>query len=124
MKFTSKLYAKALTAAMKSRMGDDEMAKNLLAMLEKNGDMSQLSTIVAEAERMLRATDGTRNMVVTSARPLDEMARELLKSLAKPGDTIEEKISPELLAGIKVLMNDELQFDGSLKSKLDTLLPF
>jgi F0F1-type ATP synthase delta subunit len=35
---------------------------------------------------------------------------------------VEERIDPELIAGIRIILNDELQFDGSLKHKLNRAL--
>ena len=45
--------------------------------------------------------------------------KELVASLANKGDVVEEKINPDLVAGIKITANDEMQFDASLKRKLD-----
>jgi F0F1-type ATP synthase delta subunit len=44
-----------------------------------------------------------------------------VKHLVGPHDVVEEEIDPSLVAGMKVVVNDERVFDGSLKAKLDKL---
>jgi F0F1-type ATP synthase delta subunit len=124
MKYSATMYAQAFVAAL-THEGEGKketqavMAKNFLKLVRESGDETHLEKILEETERLLRQKDGTRKLVVESARPLDAHSQTLIKKLAHHGDIIEEKISPELIAGIKITANDEMQFDGSLKSKLD-----
>jgi F0F1-type ATP synthase delta subunit len=46
----------------------------------------------------------------------------LLKEFAKEGDVVREKINHELIAGIKIIINDSRQFDASMQSKLQKIL--
>lgn len=123
MKYPANAYAKALVDAIGVGKGKNEEAitKNFLALIRKNGDEAYLAKILGEAERLLREKDGTRKLIVESARPLAKSAEALLKEIEKPGDVFEKKISTDLIAGIKIVVNGELQFDGSLKGKLDKL---
>ena len=123
MKYPTSAYAKALVEAIGDVKEKDKEAivKNFLALLRKNGDDAHLAKILGEAERFMREKQGTRKLTVESARPIGTFVKALLKNIAKPGDLFEEKINPELVAGIKILVNDELEFDGSLKGKLDKL---
>ncbi len=43
----------------------------------------------------------------------------MVGKFVKPDDVIEERIDQELIAGIRIILDDELQFDGSLKNKLE-----
>ncbi len=126
MKFGANLYAKALAQAVKGATGlskedMDAMAKRVAEMVEKNGDTAEFSKIVEAAEKLIREQNGDRKITLTSARPLGDAAKALLASIAKPGDTVEQAIDPSLLAGLKVLIDDETQFDGSLKAKLEKM---
>jgi len=49
-------------------------------------------------------------------------ASESDEPVHKAGDVVEARIDPDLIAGIKITVNDEMQFDGSLKSKLNKVL--
>jgi F0F1-type ATP synthase delta subunit len=123
MKYPVVTYAKALALAIEGqgKQKNEEIAKNFLELVRRNGDEVHLSKIVEAAERFVHQKSGLRTFVVESARPLDPATQALVKSVMKPDDRMQTKINPELVAGIKILVNDELQFDGSLKGKLDKL---
>ena len=124
MKYPPKTYAKAFSEAAKNLRSvekQDAMVKKLIEIAIKNGDGSQLQKIAAYAEKIMREETGKQKIVVESARPLHRRKNELVKHIAKTGDIIEEKTNPALVAGVKITINDERQFDGSLKRKLDKL---
>ena len=72
-----------------------------------------------EAKKMIREKEDRRSVVIETARLLS--ARGLAEEILKPSDVVEEKIDPELIAGVRITINDELQFDGSLRRKLNEL---
>lgn len=123
MKYLAATYGKALAAVIVSAKGKNDAAieKNFLALVRKNGDEANFKKILDQAEFFLRKSTGMRGITVVSARPLQKGVGKLLKEIMKPGDTVMGKIDPELIAGVKIIVNDEMQFDGSLKGKLDTL---
>ena len=47
--------------------------------------------------------------------------KKLVHAFVRVHDIVHEKIDPTLVAGIKVTINDEMQFDGTMKAKLDKL---
>jgi F0F1-type ATP synthase delta subunit len=127
MKYAPHIYAKALvevlsTPAGRGAMSDDEIAKNFLAMVTKNGDERHLRKILEEASRFARGKSGVRKVTVESARALGASQKAAVEHFIKPGDVVEARIDPELIAGIKIIVNDELQFDGSLRNKLNKVL--
>ncbi len=99
----------------------DEIRRNFLDLLRFSGDEAHLAKILAEAERFLREEDGTKKFSVRVARAQKKPAHELIKHLVGSRDVVEEEIDPSLIAGMKVIVNDEMAFDGSLRSKLDRL---
>ena len=127
MKYAPHIYAKALVEVLSAPaergvMSDDEIAKNFLAIVRKNGDEGHLRKILEEASRFARGKSGVRKVTVESARALGPSQKVAVGHFIRPGDMVEERIDPELIAGIKVVVNDELQFDGSLKNKLNKVL--
>jgi F0F1-type ATP synthase delta subunit len=128
MKYFPHVYAKALVEILSVPKGsagkktDDEIAKNFLALVRRNGDESHLRRILEEASRFARGKSGMRKVTLESARPLRPPQRAALAGFVKPGDVVEERIDPELVAGIKIIVNDEMQFDGSLRNKLNKVL--
>ena len=127
MKYPAHIYAKALVEvlgdedhhAMKEQ---DRVAKNFLAIVRKNGDEGYLRKILEEAAVMARGKSGVRQVTIESARELGAAQKATLKHFIQPGDVVEERIDPELIAGVKITVNDELQFDGSLRNKLNKAL--
>jgi F0F1-type ATP synthase delta subunit len=123
MKYPVRTYAKALSEAMIMTHGKSagEIQKNFLELLRRSGDEAHLAKILEETERLLRAKDGTKKFTVRIARAQKKSAREFVKHLIGPNDAVEEVVDPSLVAGMKVVVNDEVVFDGSLRSKLDKL---
>jgi F0F1-type ATP synthase delta subunit len=127
MKHKPHIYAKALVEVLSlpagpGRKGDNEIAKNFLALVRKNGDEGHMRKILEEASRFARGKSGVRKVTLESARTLQQSQRTALGHFIKPGDVVEERVDPELIAGIRIILNDEVQFDGSLKHKLDRIL--
>jgi F0F1-type ATP synthase delta subunit len=123
MKYPARIYAQALAEAMAMAHGKtaDEIRKNFMELLRRSGDEAHLAKILEEAERFLREKDGTKKFSVQVARLQKIPARELIKHLIGPNDRVEEETDPSLISGMKVVVNDEMVFDGSLRAKLDKL---
>ncbi len=124
MRYQARLYASALAELAGRPMKAEEEKKlrqNFLSAVRKNGDTHQLPAIIAETERLLRQRSGRRKVVLETARPLTPAMQAPLARLFHKDDDIEVRVNPELVAGVKVTMDDEKQFDGSLKRKIDKL---
>jgi F0F1-type ATP synthase delta subunit len=134
MKYSPHTYAKALVAVLadvrtKRGGGDDEredarIADNFVALVRRNGDEGNLPRILEEASHLARGIGGVRRVVLESARPFTAAQRKHAGTFLTEGDIVVEKVDPTLIAGIRITVNDELQFDGSLRKKLARLLPF
>jgi F0F1-type ATP synthase delta subunit len=79
-----------------------------------------LKKIYARAEKLAREQTGRRKIVIETARPIENMDKVIAK-IIKKDDIFIEKINSDLIAGIKVIINDEIQFDGSMARKLKQL---
>lgn len=128
MKYAPHVYARALVEVLSVPEGsagkrtDAAIAKNFLELVRKNGDEGHLKKILQEASRFARGMAGVRKVTLESARALTPSQRAALARFVKRGDVLEERVDPELVAGIKIVVNDETQFDGSLKTKLNSIL--
>ena len=123
MKHSPKMYARAfgeLAAGHLSNTKEAELVKNFLGVIEKNNDAHQLKKIFAEAEKFLRMKTGLRSVTIETARKIGNLKKTFGHFLLQT-DIVEEKINPELIAGIKLTVNDENQFDGSLSRKMKKL---
>ncbi len=123
MKYNPKIYAKAFSQVAAGPLNKDkerQLINNFLAAIRRNNDVSQLKKIFEETEKILRAKSGRRKITLESGRHLSNLQGKL-KNFLKKDDIVEGKINPELIAGVKITVDEGEQFDGSLKWKLDKL---
>lgn len=123
MKYPATIYAKALVEVLadagKAGVKDEpRFAENFLALVRRNGDEMHLRKILDDASRFARGKSGVRKVTVESARALSPKQKDAVATFIKADDIVEERVDPELIAGIRIILDDELQFDGSLKKKL------
>lgn len=121
MRHGYQLYAEALAEVIGKEPAEKSVRANLLALLRKNGDMGQLPRILTETERLLMRRSGRRRVTIETARPPTPASRTAIKKLLRPDDLVEERIAPGLVAGVRMTVDDELQWDGSLARKIRTI---
>jgi F0F1-type ATP synthase delta subunit len=131
MKYSVHDYAKALDEAIADSAAEpvakkEAVVKNFLALIRRNNDESRLKKILDEAARLARGRSrgqvgAMRQVTIQSARALSKAQEKMLQSFLHDEDVVEYEIDPELVAGVKIIVNDEMQFDGTMKAKLDTL---
>ncbi len=125
MKYPAHIYAKALVEVLggpDAERAKERIAENFIALIRKNGDEMHLRKILEEASRMSRGRSGLREVVIDSARTLTEAQRKEIGRVLGKEDIIVERVDPSLVAGIRITVNEELQFDGSLARKLTAVL--
>jgi|SRR3989338_2036528 len=115
-KYNIKNYAMALAG---TKSDNKDAAQRFLELLRKHGQFKNAKKIVELAQKYYLEKRGNKKITLETARKTE--LKTILKSLQKEGDMVEEKISPELVAGVKVVINDEKQLDFSLKNKLDNI---
>jgi len=118
MKYPAKIYAKALMELMLEKDTKKQVAA-FLDFLAKNGDMKKAGQVIFLAENLFYERTGKRKIIIETARRIEK--KNLLKDFFQEGDMVKEKINPELIAGIKVMINNNKQLDFSLKNKLDNI---
>lgn len=123
MKYTTRQYVEALLDALedKSGRGRSEVIRRFLFVVRKNKDWAKLGRILQEAERQSLRKQGMRKVEVESAAPLSREFRKEIEKILGKKLVLEEKVRPELLAGMKILIDGEVLIDGSGKRILDML---
>jgi len=99
-----------------------KMVAGFLELIKKNKDEKKLKEILKLAEKIYFKKTGNKKIVLESARPQNFKNSELINSLVKKGDVVLEKINKELLAGVKIVVNEERQLDMSLLKKLQEIV--
>lgn len=124
MKIPAKIYARAFAEAAYGKHSPEtgkKMAKNFVTLVRKNGDGASLPKIFEAAEKMLREKEGVRKVMIETARPLSDKLRKNLHALAGKKDLVEERVAPSLIAGVRLTVDDERQFDATLKKRLQQI---
>ena len=116
MKYSSKIYAKALTQAILAKK-QDIILERFVRLLVQNSDMAKAQNIIALTERMLLFANGNKKIVLQTARLIEDLADKF----ADKGDLVIQEINPDLVAGVNIIIDDERQLDISLKAKLEKL---
>jgi len=123
MKHLPKYYAQALLDALQDHPNNGErLADGLISALRKNGDLRRGGEVIAATERLILKRSGGRKIILESARPLQTEELNKLKNQFNSKDRIETRINPDLIAGVKIFIDDEWQLDASFKRKLKKLL--
>ena len=121
-----KLYAKALAEVLakndpKGTPDEKKVINNFVKLLISAGLEKKSKEILNLAEEMLLAKQGKKKIFFETARKITAGQKKILEGIADKGDLIKEKINPELIAGVRISVNNNRQFDGSLLSKINKL---
>lgn len=123
MKYSTVQYAESLIAALagKPERKRKVIIRRFLAILRKNRDMRRLDFILASAERQWLKERGLAKVAIASASPLNKSVRdEIVKVLDRKAITA-QSVEPQLLAGIRILIDDDLLIDASARRALSRL---
>ncbi len=119
----AKLYAKALADIIIGGKADEKkIINNFVKLLVSSGYEKKSKEILELTEDFLLQKKGKRRITFETARKVTPGQKKILESIVNKGDIVKEKINPELIAGIKIIINGSQQFDSSMQSKLQKIL--
>ncbi len=122
MAYSTEQYARALSESIQSNTENtDIIVKRFVTLVQKNNDTRKLPAIVSLSEKLLNRMNGKKHYTISSARPLSDTHKaKILDSLGNP-EVHSWHIDPELVAGIKVAVDDYYELDMSFSRKLKKL---
>lgn len=116
-------YARAFRKALAEKKGnEEEYALNLAHLFRKQGAFRYPSHIMRAIYKEIIRHHGGRWIVVETARILAVDLQKKIRHIFSAQDYIEERIRPDLIAGVRIIADGEQEYNGSLKRKLDKLL--
>lgn len=117
MKYSVKQYAAALVAALREKSDSEqrETARRFFVLLHRHGLWSRRLLILKEVERQFLKEHDARKVAVAAALPLSSKTRREIERTVGKNIFWQETVEPELLAGIKILVDDEILIDASAK---------
>lgn len=120
-KIPAQNYADALIATLEDqRIEKDRAIANFVAAIRRHNDWSRRSQILEAFERAWLRKHGKSLVSIESARPLTNEQKEWFERAWK-GAEIRYAENPALVGGVRIVLDGERQFDGSLARKLRTL---
>ena len=122
MKYGIHIYARAFAEMLdKQPEKYDEYFKQLIALLKRNSDEGAAKKILSKARELLIQKSGGRRVVLESARPLSSHDLAKLRGEFLSHDSIETSVNPEILGGVKIMIDGEQIIDATLGRKLKKL---
>jgi F0F1-type ATP synthase delta subunit len=131
MKYKVKDYAKALaeilsaknspTSGVGVKVDEKKLSAGFIKLLEKQGDLGKAKEILEKAEMFLAKKAGKKSITFETARKLSDHQKKAFSKFIEKGDVIKEKINPDLIAGIKVVVDGDRQIDYSMKNKINKI---
>ena len=119
-KYTAKQYAQALFQSLQEKGASEPgVVKSFAKILVGNYDKALLPKIAMQLKKLERAKLGRHDVVLTSASPLEKGVVAEVKKKVGENSGITEVVDPQVLGGLKVLINDELVIDGTLRTRID-----
>src|SRR3989344_4325457 len=110
---------KPLLAVIRKRADSKKIAVNFLTLLKKNGELKKAKEILTLAQALLLKKTGNKKVIFLTARNID--VKPLMDSFVKKGDSVQQKINPHIVAGVKIIVDDNKQLDLSLLHKLENI---
>lgn len=124
MRFTIFQYARALHDALENATTDEDRAKMIrrfLLLLRIHSASGNLSRILSAVEKFYCRSRGLRKIAVETSSGLSNTARGEIRKIFGENIVLDEVVLPELLAGIRITVDDELLIDASGKRQLEYL---
>lgn len=123
MRYTTKHYAAALLAALKGKppAKKKEVIRRFLFLLRKRGVWPRRQAILRAVERRRLSEVGLQKVSVEAPAAISPALRREIGKRVGGKVLWEESVRPELLAGVKILVNEELLVDASAKSRLERM---
>ena len=118
MKYSINNYVEAFAQSLAISDKNDEVISGFIKLLKKNGDIKHSKKILDAVHRKLVNSEGGKWVTIETARELSAENLKSLKHNFSEKDHIDFKINSELVAGVRVTLNNEEELNNSLQNKL------
>ncbi len=125
MKYAPALYAKALREMIQEtpKSHHQELVNNFCRGVIKNGDGARSDKIITAIEEQETHAKGGKMVQMEFAREMSETVIKKLEKKFATHDLVSVRITPSLVAGVRITVDGEKELDGSLQRKLRKLFP-
>ncbi len=125
MRYKPRQYAEALVAVLADAESTDVhgQVRAFCELLARHRMLGKAEYIIRSAERLLAKRSGVQRVQVASVDTLSPMVRDELTGIFGGKVWLSEERRPNLLAGIRILIDDETLIDASGARRLSQLFP-
>ena len=116
MKYSINNYVDALIETLAVSEKNDEVISNLFKLLKKSGDIRHSKKIIEAVHKKLVNSEGGKWITIETAR--NSASTDELRNKFSEKDYVELKINPELVAGVRITLNEEQELNNSMNKKL------
>lgn len=123
MKYTPRIYAKALieSLAKASNGKEADIIKRFLVSVKRRGDARLLPDIVSAVREVEHKRVGGRFIEVTFARRHKKSVLDAFRALFAKHDEVVFRTEPELIAGVRITIDQEREFDQTAARRIKKL---
>ena len=123
MHHTIAQYAQALVNAVGGASSRDikTIARNTVRLLRAKKHLSKLPAILRETRRRYFYKKNITTIDIISVVPLSPAIRNEIRRMAGASAHINEIVRPEVMAGIKIIVNDTYRIDATVKGIIRNL---
>ena len=122
MRESAENYARAFIFLLEKYPHEqDRLIAGLKKALRRAGDERNAKKVIAAIEDAILRKEGKKKITVTSARPLSKESLDRIYKQFETDAVFETKVQPDLIAGVRVMINREQLIDATLKRKLGIL---
>lgn len=123
MRYSPSHYARALVEALDAASGRarPETIRRFVLLLRKRGALRHLGRILNECEKLILRRSGKRKVEIQAAAPLGADVRRIIRRTLGKNIVATETVRQELLAGVRIIVDDEILIDASAKQQIEAL---
>ena len=123
MRYRPAQYAEALHGALEGKpvAKRKDIIRRFIAMVARHRMSNKIGLIVSAYEKLVLHEGGMRKVRIESAAPVSAQLKKEISEILGKKIVLEEKTRPDLLAGIKILVDDELLIDATGKRQLERI---
>ena len=120
MKYSPANFAKAFCDVLQKTSKGEQRAllRRFVRTLEKYGAIKDGAKVLSEIKKIIAEKEGISIIKIETARELDQTLTEQIKKSFNKNSDFTFKINPDLIAGVKIMVDDKISIDNSLKRRL------
>ena len=123
MKYRPIQYAQAFLEVCenKSEAEQKKIVKRFVQLLVRYRATGSISAICTAYEKLALQSKGMRRVQVEVVNPISEQLKKDIHAILGKNIHIEEVKNPDLLGGVKILVDDEILIDASARRHIENL---